>query len=96
MSCVQLSEGGFAGGLPPWLVVPVIRRCQIPIWIWLVNYLHLQVGASLVHSLEPSPSPSPRLVYSLLPVVSPVLLSRLCNSCLNFPARPVFRSSPLD
>ena len=23
------------------LVVPVIRSCQSPTWIWLVNYLHL-------------------------------------------------------
>ena len=23
------------------LVVPVLRSCQSPIWIWLVNYLHL-------------------------------------------------------
>ena len=28
------------GGLPPWLVVPVLRSCQSPTWIWLVNYLH--------------------------------------------------------
>ena len=24
-------------------VVPVLRSCQIPIWIWLVNYLHLHL-----------------------------------------------------
>ena len=24
-------------------MVPVIRRCQSPIWIWLVNYLHLHL-----------------------------------------------------
>ena len=29
--------------LPPWLVVPVLRSCQSPIWIWLVNYLHLHL-----------------------------------------------------
>ena len=43
MSYVQLSEGGFPGGLPPRLVVPVLRSCQSPIWIWLVNYLHLHL-----------------------------------------------------
>ena len=26
-----------------WLVVPVIRSCQSPIWIWLVIFLHLQL-----------------------------------------------------
>ena len=26
-----------------WLVVPVIRSCQSPIWIWLVSYLHLHL-----------------------------------------------------
>ena len=33
------------GGLPPQLVVPVLRNCQRPIRIWLVNYvrLHLHV-----------------------------------------------------
>ena len=48
MSYVQLSDGGLPGGLPPWLVVPVLRSCQSPIRIWLVNYLqlhsHLQPG----------------------------------------------------
>ena len=43
MSCVQLSGGGFPGGLPPWLVVPVIRSCQSPTWIWLVNHLHVHL-----------------------------------------------------
>ena len=43
MSCVQLSEGGFQVVFPTWLVVPVIRSCQSPIWIWLVNYLHLRL-----------------------------------------------------
>ena len=43
LRCVQLSEGGIPGGLPPWLVVPVIRSCQSPIRIWLVNYLHLHL-----------------------------------------------------
>ena len=43
MSCVQLSEGEFPSGLPPWLLVPVIRSCQSPTWIWLVNYLHLHL-----------------------------------------------------
>ena len=43
MSCVQLSEGGCQVVYPLWLVVPVIRSCQTPIWIWLVNYLHLQL-----------------------------------------------------
>ena len=47
MSCVQLSEGGFR-----WLVAPVIRSCQSPTWIWLVNCLHL-------HVLQPHP---PRLL----------------------------------
>ena len=68
MSYVQLSGGGFPGGLPPWLVVPVFRSCQSPIWIWLVNYLHLhlhlQVRASThtpvphqtVHPAQPAAS----------------------------------------
>ena len=43
MSYVQLSDGGFPGGLPPWLVVPVLRSCQSPTWVWLVNYLHLNL-----------------------------------------------------
>ena len=43
MSCVQLSEGGFQVVYPLWLVVPVIQSCQTPIWIWLVNHLHLQL-----------------------------------------------------
>ena len=30
-------------GLPPWLVVPVIRSRQSSIWIWLENYLHLHL-----------------------------------------------------
>ena len=47
MSCVQLSEGGFPGGLPPWLVVSVIRSCSSPIWIWLVNYLHLHIWSGM-------------------------------------------------
>ena len=29
--------GGFPGGLPPQLVVPVLRSCQSPIRIWLVK-----------------------------------------------------------
>ena len=33
MSCVQLSQRG----LPVWIVVPVIRSCQSPIRMWLVN-----------------------------------------------------------
>ena len=36
-------QGRFPGSLPPWLVVPVIRRCQRPIRIWLVNYSHLHI-----------------------------------------------------
>ena len=28
---------------PPWLVVLVLRSCQSPTWIWLVNYLHLHL-----------------------------------------------------
>ena len=45
MSYVRLSEGGFPGGFPPWLVVPVLRSCQSPIriWLWLVDYLHLHL-----------------------------------------------------
>ena len=43
-SCLR----GFPGGLPPWLVVPVLRSCQSLIWIWLVNYLHLHL---LLHSM---------------------------------------------
>ena len=35
------------GGLPPWLVVPVIRSCQSLIWIWLVNHLHLHLHLHL-------------------------------------------------
>ena len=35
------------GGLPPWLVVPVLRSCQSPIWIWLVNYLHLHLHQAM-------------------------------------------------
>ena len=31
----------FPGGLPLWLVVPVLRSCQSPIRIRLVNHLHL-------------------------------------------------------
>ena len=43
MSCVQLSEGVFLRGFPPWLVVPVGHSWQRPIRIWLVNsYSHLQ------------------------------------------------------
>ena len=42
MSYVQLSEGGFPGGLPPLLVVPV-PWSPSPIWIWLENYLHLHL-----------------------------------------------------
>ena len=33
------------GNTLPVLVVPVIRSCQSPIWIWLVNYLHLHLHA---------------------------------------------------
>ena len=29
---------------PHTLVVPVIRSCQSPIWIWLKNYLHLHLN----------------------------------------------------
>ena len=42
MSYVQLSEGGFQVVYPLGLV-PVLRSCQSPIWIWLVNYLHLHL-----------------------------------------------------
>ena len=48
MSYVQLSEGGFqVVYVPPWLVVPVLRSCQSPTWIWLVNYLHLHLHLQL-------------------------------------------------
>ena len=53
MSCVQLSEGGFRVVYPPGLlplVVPVIRSCQSPIWIWLVNYLHLHLHVTTARS----------------------------------------------
>ena len=40
-------------GLPPWLVVPVLRSCQSPIWIWLVNYLHLHLHYVQVLRLLP-------------------------------------------
>ena len=30
-------------------MVPVIRSCQSPTWIWLVNYLHLFIYSSGVH-----------------------------------------------
>ena len=33
-------RGGFAGGLSPWLVVPVMNF-QSPNRTWLVDYLHL-------------------------------------------------------
>ena len=44
MSYLQLSEGGLLlpGGLPPPLVVSDLRSCLSPIWVWLVNCLHLQ------------------------------------------------------
>ena len=29
------------------LVVPVLRSCQSPIWMWLVNYLHLRLRLQL-------------------------------------------------
>ena len=41
--CYTVVGGGFPGGLPPWLVVPVLRSCQSPIWIWLVNYMNLHL-----------------------------------------------------
>ena len=49
-ACPQ-APGGFPGGLPPWLVVPVLRSCQSPIWIWLVNYLHLHLHLPVLCSL---------------------------------------------
>ena len=49
---MQLSEGGFPGGLPPWIVVPVLRRCQVQIhrWIRLANSAlkaHMYAAAGL-------------------------------------------------
>ena len=57
MSYVQLSEGGFKvpGGLPPRLVVPVLRSCQSPIRIWLVNYLHLHLHLHIRASIRSTP-----------------------------------------
>ena len=43
MRYVQLFCGGFQGGLPPWLVIPVLWSCQRPIQIWLVNNLDLHI-----------------------------------------------------
>ena len=40
MSYMQQSEGGFQVVYPPRLVVPVLRSCQSPIWMWLVNFLY--------------------------------------------------------
>ena len=42
MSYMQLSEGGFQVAAT-WIVVPVLRSCQILVWIWLVNYLYLHL-----------------------------------------------------
>ena len=39
-------EGGGEGGVEganTSLVVPVIRSCQSPTWIWLVNYSYLHL-----------------------------------------------------
>ena len=86
MSCVQLAEGGFPGGSPPWLVVPVLQSGQSP-WIWLaykINNLHLHFAAENCGRARPpmamhrcswwphtSNAPSPLLVRSLVLARSP-------------------------
>ena len=49
--CCEIPIKPLAGALIR-LVVPVLRSCQSPIRIWLVNYLHLHLHL-LVHSFEP-------------------------------------------
>ena len=51
MGYVQLSEG-VSRWFTPLLVVPVLRSCQSPIWIWPVNYLHLQLHLHSISSIH--------------------------------------------
>ena len=66
---------------PPWLVVPVLRSCQSPKWIWLVNYLHLHlhgrqcyaVCQTFTHTKSPRPCRKPYSSHTALP-------SRACST----------------
>ena len=42
-ACHMHEPGTDARIWTPWLVVPVIRSCQSPIWIWLENYLQFHL-----------------------------------------------------
>ena len=49
---MQLSHGGVAGGIPPWVVVLVIRSWESPSWIKLV-YLLFTSGGHTAYAYMP-------------------------------------------
>ena len=55
LRALAVVQGGFPGGEPPWLVVPVVRTCQSPMWTWLVNYLHSHLH---LHQTDRGETPS--------------------------------------
>ena len=77
MSYVQLSEGGFQVVYPLGLWPPVLRSCQSPIWIWLVNYLHLYLHLQL----HPKPRPASQRTHPRLcgQPSTTLLLVRACE-----------------
>ena len=41
-------SGGFPGGLPPWLVVPICYSCQSPVVVCLEIYSHLHISVTFI------------------------------------------------